>query len=233
MYFGSKHQAESYLDSVYIGRNENDPRVYDVLANRNEFKTIMSPEYKTLTEHINNYKYHLVNIPDVTAERSDYELDEFTGGPVKLPFGNEVSEGMFSINWMIKNFAMQVPFEFAKWEDCLAAAALLHEYTKLLEAQCDRVEAKCLSADQQEDFDMAMGYLHMAKSLDDYLFPLARRLHNYYIAQRSKYKAKSNILHRTLRDQVLSAMNRNAPDLTKSIKDTRDRTDGCLYRTRS
>lgn len=86
--------------------------------------------YLDISKLINNNHYSLINIPDISALRSPFELGLLTdqsAGPIKTPFGFEVGRGMFSINWMITNYGT-IPFEFERWQDTIEVAELLEAY---------------------------------------------------------------------------------------------------------
>ena len=137
-----------------------------------------------ILHHINNFSYKLINIPDIMSKRSEYELSELTGGPVKLPFGYEVGQGRFSINWMIQSFAKGVPFEFVNWEDCVEVVKDLNIYISILEKDLKQIDNELKEVDvkdiNSQAFDKAVAYLHMAKELNATLEPLSKRLINYY-----------------------------------------------------
>lgn len=123
--------------------------------------------YLDITDHINTYPYRLMDIPDIAGLRSAYELDPFTGGPVKTPFGYEVGAGRYSINWMINSYASQIPFTFVDYKDCISAAEYLAEY---IDALKDRGHL-----DEDETT-----YLLRAEEFNVTLQKIARKLIAYY-----------------------------------------------------
>jgi hypothetical protein len=90
--------------------------------------------YLDISKLINENCYLLINIPEVSAKRSAYELGVLTGesaGPIKTPFGYEVGRGQYTINWMINNYGV-TPFEFYNWKDSVEVAELITEYVDQL-----------------------------------------------------------------------------------------------------
>lgn len=148
-----------------------------------------STEMKYLVDQINNRYYKLINIPDVMAKRSDFELDSSTFGAIKQPFGYEVGWGRYSINWMIQNFSRGVPFEFEDWKDCVIVANTLQAYIKALENDLEFV-AETVQSTKDEDikirYDEAHQYLEMAKFLAATLVPMSKRLENYHTPPKFK-----------------------------------------------
>ncbi len=95
--------------------------------------------YLDISKLINENVYLLINIPEVSAKRSAYELGILTGesaGPIKTPFGYEVGRGQFTINWMINNYGV-TPFEFYNWKDSVEVAELITEYVDQLSNRDD------------------------------------------------------------------------------------------------
>jgi len=84
--------------------------------------------YVNIADFINKYKYRLIDIPDNTAEVSEYELSPYKVGPIRNPYPNEVSSGMFTINWMINAYHNRIPFTFDRASDICHAAWKLSEY---------------------------------------------------------------------------------------------------------
>lgn len=97
--------------------------------------------YIDISKLINGNNYLLINIPEVAAKRSAYELGILTGesaGPIKTPFGYEVGRGQFTINWMINNYGV-TPFEFANWRDTIEVAELVMEYVEQLSSREEKL----------------------------------------------------------------------------------------------
>lgn len=93
--------------------------------------------YLDVSKLINDNYYRLINIPDVSAKRSSFELallDNLSAGPIKTPFGYEVGSGQFTINWMINSFGT-TPFEFADWHDIIEVAEILTAYLDKMSGQ--------------------------------------------------------------------------------------------------
>lgn len=137
--------------------------ILDTLTPKHENKR----RYLDITNHINTYPYRLIDIPDVAALRSAYELNPLTGGPVKTPFGYEVGAGRYSINWMINSYASQIPFTFADHLECIAAAEYLYMY---IEALKDRGQL-----DEKEN-----AYLLRAEEFNVQLQKIAKKLIAYH-----------------------------------------------------
>lgn len=93
-----------------------------------EYRTI----YVSITDHINKYPYKLLDIPSYTENLSDYELDPFTGGPLRFPIPGEVTCGMYTINWMIQAYHDHIPFSFERPSDVCHVAWKLSEYVNNL-----------------------------------------------------------------------------------------------------
>lgn len=125
--------------------------------------------YLDISEVINNRYYSLINIPDVSALRSPFELsgDGTTAGPIRTPFGYEVGSGMFTINWMINNYG-STPFEFAKWEDIIEVAELINAYLDKMQ----KSEVKFSSEDN--------AYLVQAAQFAEEVTKLANKMILYY-----------------------------------------------------
>lgn len=187
-------------------------------------KHIKLDRINEVTNHINEFRYKLINIPEIMAQRSKYELSPLTGGPVKLPFGYEVGQGMFSINWMIQNFAKQVPFEFANWEDCCDVAYWLGQYIKILETDIESVSPDIKDIKDQDAVDAyndALSYLHMARTLDATIAPMAERLASYH-NQESVLKVRARELRRenAFRDMGLPGESRRPTIDTRLLRTT-------------
>jgi len=95
--------------------------------------------YLSPTDYINKYKYRLIDIPDNTAQVSEYELSPYTVGPIRNPYPHEVSTGMFTINWMINAYHNHIPFTFDRSSDICHAAWKLGDYVDLLTQQIDNL----------------------------------------------------------------------------------------------
>ena len=187
-----------------------------------------------VNKHINEYYYKLINIPDVMSQRSEYELDDSTAGPVKTPFGYEVGEGMFSINWMIQNYAKGVPFEFSRWEDCVDAVKWLGAYIELLEKDLEDYKREC----EENQVDPATGpmekiftFLHMAKELHAVLAPLSKRLQNYYsnIPTLKEKVKKAEVEMKRKRLGIITDKNKDIklkPRFTQQLLNQLNRTKG-------
>ena len=156
-----------------------------------------------LTKHINTYPYKLINIPEIYATRSAFELHPSTFGPIKQPFGYEVGSGKFTINWMIQNFSREVPFEFANWEDCVEAADKLRQYVERLEKEIKEIESEEIIAKDKEvaaQFEKVQNYCNMAKRLDATLYPLARRLKHFHTVESfEERKKRTNEIRRKVK----------------------------------
>lgn len=121
--------------------------------------------YTRLTDHINNYKYYLIDIPDTTRRLTAYELDPTTGGPFFTPMSGEVGAGMFTINWMINAYHDRTPFTFGRRCDICHVAWKLGDYVEVLKKH----EAK-LDKEGKEYLQKAVEFLAvMDKNADRYL----------------------------------------------------------------
>lgn len=155
--------------------------------------------YFEITDHINQYPYRLVDIPDIAALRSTYELNPSTGGPIRPPFGYEVGSGRYSINWMINSHASQIPFTFADYKECIDAAEKLHIYIGALK-------------ERGKLNDEEKAYLLRAEEFNVPLQKVARKMIAYYrvdlpeisifkqkkIENLAKALASEGTLHKTL-----------------------------------
>lgn len=187
-----------------------------------------------INKHINDFYYKLINIPDVMSQRSEYELDDSTAGPVKTPFGYEVGEGMFSINWMIQNYAKGVPFEFARWQDCVDVVKWLGAYINLLEKDIEDFKQECedtgIDATSGE-MEKIFAFLHMSKELYAVLEPLSKRLRNYYsnIPTLKEKVQESDLERRRKRIGIITEKNKDVklkPRFTQHLLDQLNRTKG-------
>lgn len=185
-FFGSASYPDQILTQLLVSRNAEPQEDEDNILFKVKQKRITHSTdgaIRQLTDHINDYPYKLINIPEITSKRSPFEMDDTTAGPVKTPFGYEVGMGKFSINWMVYNFSRQVPFEFANWEDCVDATEKLNQFIAVLERDLQRMERyipKNKSNEAVEKYREAEEYLQMAKRLSATLTPLARRLKAYH-----------------------------------------------------
>ena len=109
--------------------------------------------YLYITDHINKYPYKLIDIPTYTEELSDYELSPFTGGPIRNPIPGEVSNGMYTINWMIDAYHNHIPFSFERPSDVCHVFWKLSEYTERLKNKAN------ITKEEQNYLDKALTFL--------------------------------------------------------------------------
>lgn len=165
------------------------PRSIFAPAEVPKWQSAKSQATSELLTQINDTYYKLINIPDVMAKRSAFELSPTTAGPIKTPFGPEVGAGYFSINWMIQSYAQKIPFEFAKWEDTVTVVKWLDAYVTILENDLKAIEAdidQITDEQAKQTLSEAQTYYHMAKVFLDVMRPISVRLQYYYTHDSSK-----------------------------------------------
>ena len=175
-HFNSIDDSDAFLDRICAEVVQAD-RVEKVDA-----KPWLRSSYQGLdiTEHINNHPYPLMNIPDEVALRSEYELNDLTGGPVRPPFGYEVGRGRYSINWMIQKFARRVSFQFVNWKDSTEVTGYLEQYINILKSELAVLEQDANTKDSKELVEGAKEYLVMAENFYATISKISARLESYY-----------------------------------------------------
>lgn len=195
-HFDSDNDADDFLASICAEIHRKDEE-----KERPEPKPWLRTAYQglDLTAHINNHPYALMNIPDEVAARSDYELNNFTAGPVRPPFGYEVGRGRYSINWMIQKYARKISFQFVNWRDSVEVTGYLGQYIEMLKSELNVLEQEANTKDTKELVNSANDYLVMAENFYICIKRISEKLQHFYsdedmfTAKKNGRKAKPNV----------------------------------------
>lgn len=173
--FKTVADADDFLNRLYTGNVESyQPTIGHALKGRHTSDEVV--------KHIMEYPYRLTNIPVEAATLSPYEMSPDTAGPIRKPFGPEVGQGNYTIDWMIKTYAKRIPFEFANWEDAIDVTKYLQLYIKMTEKDLADLNAEAADIKSEEVTDALENtstYLHLAKVLYVEMYKISIKLANY------------------------------------------------------
>lgn len=213
--FQTVADADNFLSSLYTGHTQElKPTIGHVLKGRHTNDEVV--------RHILEHPYKLINVPAEAATLSPYEMSPDTAGPIRKPFGPEVGQGNFTIDWMIQTYAKKIPFEFARWEDVVDVTKYLQLYIGMTEKDLSALaeEATDLKSEAVTDaLENTATYLHLAKVLYVEVHKVAIKLANYHREPDTPMTLEQ---YRIDRNKKKLGFDLDNPDVRNTITDDRD-----------